>query len=121
MKNALKIISETNGNIDLTVTGNSQTKTIRLELDSLDASNMTYGIVGQTTDVDALLGGTTTTTGITTVTLTAGSIRNYTLVLQNSGDSTDSTEVEGLNIEATKEDLSNESFVVLLPVTLKTF
>ena len=123
LKDTLKIISETNGTIDLTATGNSQTKTVRLELDSLNTTTMIYTIVGQTIEVDALLGGSTTSTGTTSVTLTAGSIRNYTLVLQNSADSTDSTEVEGLNIEVTKEDLLNENFSVLLPSTgsLRTF
>ena len=116
-KTVLKIIQETNGFVTLTGTANSQTREIQLNLDSLDASNMTYTIVGQTLPLDALLGGSSSSAGTSSTTLTNSGITNYSLLKQNTGDSANSTDVAGLNIEVTKTDLAEDTFAILIPST----
>lgn len=122
-KTILKIIKETNGSITLTGTSNSQTRELHLNLDSLNSSNMTYTVVGQTLPLDSLLGGSSNAAGTSSTTITNSSITNYSLLTQNSGDSTNSTDVAGLNIEVTKTDLATDNFSILIPSTssLKTY
>ena len=122
IQSVIKIIAETGGTATLTLTGNSRTETIELQLDSLDKAAMTYSVIGQSGPLDIIMGGPTTTTGQTSTTATGG-FRNHTVLKQNSSDSNGPTDLEGLNLKVTQEGLLEEDFFIRLPTTtsLRTF
>ena len=119
----LKIASEVNAQIKLTLTANSNTKTMVLAGQHLDTSTMVYSISGIMSELEALFGNPDRTTGTRTATGTSASLVSRRLITQDSGDSLDPTDAEGLTIQITQEDVAFENASVVMPTTssLKTF
>ena len=89
----------------------------------LDTSTMVYSISGIMSELEALFGNPDRTTGTRTATGTSASLVSRRLITQDSGDSLDPTDAEGLTIQITQEDEAFENASVVMPTTssLKTF
>ena len=122
-QNALKIAKEVSHLVEITLTGNSNTQTININASQIDDSTMIHTITGISGEMESLFGNPGVSTGTTNATATNVSFVNKRMLLQNSSDSLNPVDADGLNIEVTQEDIRSESFSVKIPTTasLRTF
>ncbi len=122
-QNALKVAKEASHLVEITLTANSNTKTINISASELDSSTMIYTFTGLSGELESLFGNPGGTAGTTNATATDVSFVNRRMLLQNASDSLNPTDANGLTIEVTQEDIVSDTFSVKTPTTsaLQTF
>ena len=126
-KNALRVALEANSVVEMDITANSNTSKIGLVPGGLDSSTLEYTISGLSQGMEALFGfpgvAGITTTSTTNATPTGVNLYNRQMIVQNSSDTLNPTDADGLFVEITQEDLPSHKAAVSLPTdsTLRSF
>ena len=122
-QNAIKTAGEVHHKIEVTLTANNKTRTVVISASQIDSSTMIFTIPTLSQSLESLFGFLGQTAGTTNLTATNVSFVNKRMLIQNSSDSLNPTDAEGLTIEVTQEDILKASFSVKMPTTssLRTF
>ena len=126
-KNALRVALEARSVVEMDITANSNTSKIGLVPGGLDSSTFEYTISGLSQGMEALFGfpgvSGITNSSTTNATPTGVNLYNRQMIVQNSSDTLDPTDADGLFVEIIQQDLPFHKVAVRLPTdsTLRSF